>query len=651
MMDSSSYWSRFWRRRLSRRRLLGGAALTGGGLAAAAVVGCSSDSGNGNGPKTTPTDVERLIDGRRVFGANNTLTKPAPAGMDGGTLRFSGFDPVVLDRYDPHQTQFGPMYANQSAVFSKLYMYKSHAEPTWENIIPDVAAKAPEMIGDPPDEYVIQLRRGVKFQNSENIRKNFPDLAGRELTADDVIFSFERQVNRDSPQYPYYYRSSQYGTIESIKKVDDYTIRIKTKGPVAPFYHFLADTNAMIVPKEIVDMEPGGPDDLPWDSVDSYRGRGVEPSQRMIGSGPFMWGNLVWGIEFTATRNPEWFGWDEPELKRPYLDGYQVSGQVVDDSTAESLFREKKLDSAGFVDNPGWIFSIKDEMPELSVFMGHTSGWVNSRLKLYCPPFNDWRVRKALHLAVDRQQVVDIIGSGEWKLQGPVGGAITYWALPEDELKTFPGYRSSGAEREQDIQEARQLYEAAGSPELPDIWNADVPGYIPRFMSTYRETIRKNLGVEVKTTTHPYARIAEGLIKELCDQIPMGWGFDNGWIDLDDWVYPYFRTDAPKNSFKLTDPALDVLLDAQRVEFDADKRKALGHEIQLYLLGMDKTGKVMDPVPPGAHVRLDYASPAGPTVAWPYVMNRVSYPWFGNSFWSANIWFDKNDSSYQGRPA
>ena len=89
-------------------------------------------------------------------------------------LTYIGFDAVVLDRYDPHQTQFGPMYSNQSAVFSKLYRYASHEEPTWENIVPDLAESAPEMIGDPPDDYVVKLRKGVKFHDTEKIRQQLP---------------------------------------------------------------------------------------------------------------------------------------------------------------------------------------------------------------------------------------------------------------------------------------------------------------------------------------------------------------------------------------------------------------------------------------------------------------------------------------------
>ena len=70
--------------------------------------------------------------------------------------------------------------------------------------------------------------------------------------------SYERQRNADdSVQKGYYYRASQYRTIDTIRAVDKYTVEIKTKEPVAPFFHFMADTNAMIIPKEIVDNDPG----------------------------------------------------------------------------------------------------------------------------------------------------------------------------------------------------------------------------------------------------------------------------------------------------------------------------------------------------------------------------------------------------------
>jgi len=653
-MEEPSYWNRFWLRRMSRRRLLTSAALTSSGIAAAAAVGCGGDnSGGGTGPvdgedrpSAEELGAEMVIDARRPL-------EPPPPEMRGGIVRSQGFDPVVLDRHDPHQTQFGPMYANLSSVFSKLYAYKSHSEPTWENIMPDLAADAPEMIGDPnaPTEYVVKLRQGVKFHNSEKAR-NFDQatgskLAGRELTAEDVVFSYERQKNADqSIQKGYYYRASQYRTIDSIEASDNYTIRIKTKGPIAPFFHFMADTNAMIIPKEIVDMEPG-PGGKPLDTVDTNRG--PRPGERMIGSGPFFWGNLNFGIEYSATRNPEWFGWDEPELARPYLDGYTVSGSSLNDTSLEALFRRKEIDGATFIENPEWIYTIKKEKPELQLFQLWVSGWIGTRFKVFCQPFDDVRVRKAIHLATERQQIVDVIGSGEWKMQGPVGSAIAYWALPEDELFSSPGYRQGGAEREEDVKTARQLYDAAGSPELPQVWFADLPSYIPNFIGTWKQFINRNLGIPIeslRTISQAYSRIAEALAEDSCDLAAMYWGFDNGWIDLDDWVYPYFHSTGSKNSFRLNDPDLDVLLDAQRTEFDYERRKALGYQIQRYLLGLEGDG-----MQPAAHARVDYATPYLAIVTWPYLKNEVFFPWFGNSYWTANTWLDKNDPSYSGRPA
>ncbi len=647
-MEEPTYWNRFWRRQVSRRRLLTGTALAGSGLAAAAVVGCGGATpgpSDSTGGPAGQHPIERLKatypnDGRQTF-------TPAPADSRGGNLVYIGFDAVVLDRYDPHQTQFGPMYSNQSAIFSKLYRYASHEDPTWDNILPDLAESAPEMIGDPPDTYVIKLRKGVKYHNSKMARDNFPKLAGRELTADDVIYSFDRQRNAESKQRSYYYRSSQYGAIDKIEKLDDYTMRITTKGPVAPFYHFLADTNAMIIPPEVVDMEPAPGDTRPWDSVDAYGSRTPKPAGRMIGTGPFMWDTLKFGIEFKAVKNPEWFGWGEPELGRPYLDAYVATGQGLNDATIESLFSRKEIDVAGFIDNPDWVVRMKDDNPELEFQRQQVSGWVNSRLKTHCKPFNDWRVRRALHLAVDRQQVVDVIGKGTWKKVGPVGRAIQAWALPDEEVLALPGYRFGGAEREQDITEARQLYEAAGKPDIPQIWFADVPDYIRRFATTYIETIKRNLGIDgdIRFQTVPYSRIAEGLIKDECDLAAMTWGFDNGWIDLDDWVYPYFKTGGPKNSFKVSDPDLDILLDAQRKEFNYEARRALGYQIQRHILGIPKQDS------PAALARLEYAAPGGGGISWPYYKNRSSWPWFGNQYWAADIWLDKNDPSYEGRPS
>src|ERR1700687_2789550 len=225
MPEETSYWDKLSNRKLSRRRLLSTTALVGTGLGAAAVVGCSSSTSDNTSPSGSPgasdtsglsagelflrKDYLKPVDGRQTF-------EPAPSSSRGDVLTYIGFDAVVLDRYDPHQTQFGPMHSNQSAIFSKLYRYASHEEPTWDNILPDLAASAPEMVENPPLTYNIKLRQGVKFHDTDQIRSNFPNLAGRELTADDVKYSYDHQRDTNSYQRTYYYPSSQYATIDSL---------------------------------------------------------------------------------------------------------------------------------------------------------------------------------------------------------------------------------------------------------------------------------------------------------------------------------------------------------------------------------------------------------------------------------------------------
>ena len=116
-----------------------------------------------------------------------------------------------------------------------------------------------------------------------------------------------------------------------------------------------------------------------------------------------------------------------------------------------------------------------------------------------------------------------------------------------------------------------------------------------------------------------------------------GFNYDNAWIDLDDWVYPYYHTTGSKNSFNLSDPTLDEMLEAQRAEFDFKRRQQLGYEIQHYLL---------DEV----NAMLCWVSNSWPDTVWDYRRNYRVTPWFGNSFLLVNQWLDHSHPDFQGRP-
>jgi peptide/nickel transport system substrate-binding protein len=600
MNETSSYW---YRHRFSRRRFLGGAAALGTGLTLAACGGGKKPAGET--PVATPA-AEGL----------------EPARGHGGTLRAFGWAALSLDTYDPHQTQIGTNYDMHSVVFSKVLKYDNVYKGT---IVPDLAESMPEVIDNLT--YVVKIRPNVTFHDTTAIRSAFSAVAGRQLTAEDVKYSIERQVNPNSPKSALYYRASQWQTVDQIEVVDPLTLRITTKRLTSPLVHYLGDNNAFIVPKEVVDENDE-----------------MNDTSRMVGSGPFILKDFVAVQVVRAVRNPTWFARDDlagqglPD--RPILDGYETIWYPEDDTAIELAFRSKQVDYTGFTDRDNSprvaadVGAVVDEYPDI--------GWLATRLLVAdspaaSTPFKDLRLRKAISIAADRNRIGQQMWRKWYYLMGPVPSAVERWALPQAELLQKPGYRFDPKEREEDLADARKLWEAAGGPAIGKvvITYAGIPFGLPGLFPQFQEMLRSTLGLETEGDLDAtgYTKLAQGGLEK---RIVFSLSYDNGWNDLDDWVYPYFHTAGTKNSFNLSDPKLDEMLEAQRQEFDYEARRQIGWDIQNYLLD-------------SVVARLDWFAEMNARLRWPYVRNHYSSPWFGNAFHFADIWLDAEDPLYRGR--
>src|SRR5438105_9250157 len=588
-----------------------------------AVFGCSkSNSGNKNG--TTPSPSGGAT-------AEATAKQSSAVTSRGGIYRSFTFDALSLDTFDPHQTQFGPMYNMHSAVFSKVLKYD---DETTQELSADLADGLPEQ----PDKttYIFKLRKGVKFHDSPRVRANFPTVAGRELTAEDVKYSIERQTNSSSTQKALYYRRGQWESIDKLDVTDPYTLRITTKSPTAPFLHYFADRNAFIVAKETVDAS---------DTMNT--------DKAMVGTGPFFLEDFQATQFVKVRRNPNWFAKDDNPnnigMDRPFIDGYDSLWTPSSNSAEEAALRSKQIDSTAFEDDTTAVSVGKSSGLILNAY--GVSGWVNSRLWLSSKsPLQDFRLRKALHLAIDRKAISDQMfppatGLRSYLVSGPITYPITLWAIPQGELEQLPGYRADSAGRAEDIAEAKSLWSAANGPTSMAVLFAGVPGYIPnKALPEFKRQLQETLGLNVEETVDPtgYTSLAQALLQDTSDAsqgtTPFTWGYDNGWIDLDDWLYPYFHTGGTKNSFLLSDPDLDKMIESQRAEFDQSKRRQIGLDTQHYLLN-------------NVLARLDYSAPVTRFADWTYVKNEVFATWFGSNFLYANTWLDQSDPTYSGRPA
>jgi len=181
-MAESTYWNRFWRRRISRRALLGAGAVTALGAASAAVLGCNSGGGNGNGNGPGGS-------GTPVAGGNVT---------QGRLLNALGIDPHIdLTGLDIDALMYSYLYSwnrfTEEAVYNSLATDFEHPDDLTfiYTIRPDVVAWP---TGPAADEALTSTdcvesfkRRGAALTAPD---KRFPQRIERYETPNDTTFKF-----------------------------------------------------------------------------------------------------------------------------------------------------------------------------------------------------------------------------------------------------------------------------------------------------------------------------------------------------------------------------------------------------------------------------------------------------------------------------
>jgi len=582
-------WERVSRTRRSRRWVLRAAAGAAGatGLAAA---GCN---GGKSKPATpAPSDTETGVPGTSV-----QPSATVPAGIQSGnTLRYTGF--VVSEnaagRFDPHKTQVGPVYGQQSLVMSRLLTYENQAEGT---MVADLAERMPEQ----PDgqTYIFRLNPAARWQD-------LPPVGDRQVTAEDVKFSIERQLQGDAS----FIRKARWTNIESMEVTSPLELRIKLKAPLAAMTQQFADVNAFIVAPELAE-------------------EGFS-AEAQCGSGPFTWVEWSEGSFASVARNPGWFGGEG----RPYLDGVDLF-QPRDSAQVEALFRTKRIDAA-LLGRPQ-ADKLKAVIPQLTEATVGQSRFFGMRFFLPQFPFQRADFRTAASIAIDRRAMLQRFFAGSGELNPWISWPITKWSLPQAELSTLPGYRPGAAGREQDVQEARALFEAFKSGnKLPEggltLLVVDDAERTLGMGTFIQEQLKSTLDLGVTVLSVTAAELGKRLLTE---QAPWAVGPDDGWIDLDDWVFPYFHSEGTKNTFPLRDADLDALIASQRVELDEEQRQLIGYDIQRKLLALN--------------VGINFVSERVVSLTWPYVKNLPLDASDGYQHRFADSWIDQTDPSFRGR--
>ncbi|MGT2432383.1 ABC transporter substrate-binding protein [Cupriavidus basilensis] len=233
----------------------------------------------------------------------------------------------------------------------------------------------------------VRLRKGVKFPAKAGVMEE------RELVADDVVFSYTR-MNSSAKKIPTY-----YDHLTKVEATDKYTVVFRFKEYNAEWdYRFGWGYYSGIMPKEVAAAGAGN-----WKNVN--------------GSGPFLLSNFVQGTSSTYTKNAQY--WDSDKIggkdyKLPFVDKV-VLRTVKDESTRNTMLRTGKLDVLEYV---RWtaVDELKKSAPALK-----WSRWLSTNgqyvaLRVDTKPFNDVRVRRALNMAVNKQEIVKQFYGGNAEL-------------------------------------------------------------------------------------------------------------------------------------------------------------------------------------------------------------------------------------------
>ena len=241
-------------------------------------------------------------------------------------------------------------------------------------------------------EYTFNLRTNVKFQTTDYFEPE------RDFNADDVIFSFERQLKKDHPWHEYtagtaweYFNSmSMPDLIKEIERVDDNTVKFILNRPEAPMLANLAMDFASIVSKEYADS---------LEESEKMENLNQEP----VGTGPY---------EFAGYQKDAIIRY---RAHKDYWDGEQPIDTLIFAIATDASIRLQKLKAGEChvmpYPNPADIEDIRaDENLTLMEQQGLNVGYLAYNTRI--PPFDKPEVRKALNMAINKQAILDAVFQG-----------------------------------------------------------------------------------------------------------------------------------------------------------------------------------------------------------------------------------------------
>ena len=463
-------------------------------------------------------------------GTKFQLKAPEPNPKRGGVLRYG--ITCRPPHFDVHQSGTINNLGSQGCMFDNLV--RRDPRDSGKTIIPDLAHSWE--ISKDGKTYTFFLRKDVQFHD------------GADFTADDVKATYDR-ISKP-PAGISIPRSILFSSVSEINVRDKHTIEFKLASPRPVNFimsGFASGWNVIVRKKTLEDNQ--------------YNLRRVVD---IPGTGPFKSKRRVENEIWVMERNPSY--WNKEVA---YLDGIEFYHALPFSPELGSSVLAGRTDYARIVDP---VSSRKAQgtpgMSSLNYYQSVIQGtWPNAKKK----PFDDPRVRRAVHLVFERAVLVDVVKDVAPMMVGGFIYPFSDFATPIKELETRPGYQTDPSAA---VKEAKALLAAAG-------YKGGAPlDFLVRDVATFKlwaqaiqAMLQQSLGIESNLRT---------VVESVWFDDTKSGNFDlavgaivSTLLDPSDYFNAWYRKDGPQNYSGWDHAEFNELLPQIDQEVDTAKRLAL----------------------------------------------------------------------------
>jgi len=438
------------------------------------------------------------------------------------TLNLAGGESTNPREYDPATTHG----SGDKLAYSGLVSFDPRL-----NLTPDLAETWDVNAGG--TLYTFHLRRNAKFHN------------GRPVTAQDVVYSWERAVNpalNSDTALTYLgdivgaheMASGQADHISGVRALDDHTLQVTIDAPKPYFLLKLTYPTAFVVDKANVES-------------------GTEWFRAPNGTGPYKLIGWKRFEQIIYKANPDFY------LGEPSIPLIKIKLYAGD---SQRMYEAGEVDITGVYSVDRFLDPAEPLSDELLTGVNLCTGYVV--FDVTQPPFDDVKVRKAFSMAFDRQKFIDVVLGGR--------------ALPAVGVfpPGLPGFNISLQGLAYQPEQAQELLAGSkygGAKNLPPILYTDagIGSYVGADVAALAQMWQDVLGVEITVEN-----LEPNFYYDKVNSGHHGQIFGGGWCadypDPENFADVLFHSASPQNNGGYANPELDILLESARVERDVSRR-------------------------------------------------------------------------------